>query len=47
MQWDLGAELPRDCPWCNKTIKEKEEKTREHFPEESKTNYHSWLKKGT
>jgi len=46
MQWDLGAELPRDCPWCNKRIKEKEAKTREYFPEESKNKYHSWLKKG-
>jgi ssDNA-binding Zn-finger/Zn-ribbon topoisomerase 1 len=45
-QWDLGAELPRDCPWCNKPIKEKEDKTKEYFREEPKTNYHSWLPKG-
>ena len=47
MQWDLGAELPLDCPWYNKSTAEKEEKTREYFPEESKNQYHSWLKKGT
>ena len=45
-QWDLGAELPRDCPWCNKTIKKKEDKTREYFREDSKPNMHPWLKKG-
>jgi hypothetical protein len=42
----MGANLPRDCPWCNKTMKKKDEKTRQHFHEESKPNYHSWLKKG-
>jgi len=46
MQWDLGAELPRDCPWCNKPLNEKEDRTREYFPEEPKNQYHSWLKKG-
>jgi len=46
MQWDLGAELPRDCPWCNKSIKEKEDRTHEYFSEASKKQYHSWLKKG-
>jgi len=46
MQWDLGAELPLDCPWCNKSTNKKEDKTREYFPEESKNQYHSWLKKG-
>jgi len=46
MQWDLGAELPRDCPWCNKPRNEKEDRTHEYFPEESKNQYHSWLKKG-
>jgi hypothetical protein len=46
MQWDLGAELPRDCPYCNKIIKKKENKNREYFPEDSKNKYHSWLPKG-
>jgi len=45
-QWDLGAELPRDCPWCNKPIKKKETKTREYFHEESKPKYHDHLEKG-
>ncbi|MEJ2127149.1 MAG: hypothetical protein P8X87_07345 [Candidatus Bathyarchaeota archaeon] len=45
-QWNMGAELPKDCPWCNKPIDKKEEKTKEYFPEESKNNYHSWLPKG-
>ena len=46
LQWDLGAELPRDCPWCNKTIKEKGDKPREYFREESKPKYHDHLEKG-
>jgi len=46
MQWDLGAELPRDCPYCHKTIKEKEEITREHFHRDSKPQYHDHLEKG-
>jgi hypothetical protein len=42
----MGAELPRDCPWCNKTIKKKEDRNREHFHDEPKPKYHPWLKKG-
>ena len=45
-QWDLGAELPRDCPWCNKTKKEKDDKPQKYFREESKPDISSWLKKG-
>jgi len=42
----MGAELPRDCPWCNKTTKKKETKTREHFQKDSKPKYHNHLEKG-
>ncbi len=45
-QWTLGAKLPQDCPWCNKNVKKKEDKTRQYFIEKSKHNYHSWIKKG-
>jgi len=42
----MGAELPRDCPWCNKTIKPKEAKPKEYFHEESKPKYNDHLEKG-
>jgi len=42
----MGAELPKDCPWCNKTINKKEAKPHEHFHKESKTKYHDHLEKG-
>jgi len=42
----MGAELPKDCPWCNKPTEKRESKNKEYFPEESKDNYHSWLPRG-
>jgi endogenous inhibitor of DNA gyrase (YacG/DUF329 family) len=45
-QWDLGAELPKDCPRCSKTKKKKDGKTRKYFREESKPDTYPWLKKG-
>ncbi|MCW4015176.1 MAG: hypothetical protein NWF06_02290 [Candidatus Bathyarchaeota archaeon] len=46
LQWDLGAKLPKDCPWCNKKVTKKEDRTREYYHEESKPTYRPWLKKG-
>jgi hypothetical protein len=42
----LGAELPRDCPWCNKTTKRKDDKPKKYFTKESKPKTSSWLRKG-
>jgi uncharacterized paraquat-inducible protein A len=46
LQWNLGAELPRDCPWCNKTTKRKDDKPKKYFTKESKPKPSSWLRKG-
>jgi ssDNA-binding Zn-finger/Zn-ribbon topoisomerase 1 len=45
-QWDLGAELPKDCPYCNKTIKKEKDETREYSLIDSKPYGHPWQKKG-
>jgi uncharacterized Zn-finger protein len=45
-QWDLGAELPKDCPYCNKPTKEEEDETREYPLKDSEPYGHPWQKKG-
>ncbi|MEJ2270910.1 MAG: hypothetical protein P8X91_00165 [Candidatus Bathyarchaeota archaeon] len=46
-QWDLGAELPKDCPYCNKPIKKEEDETREYPLKDSEPYAHKLQIKGT
>jgi hypothetical protein len=43
----MGAELPKDCPYCNKPIKKEEDETREYPLIDSEPYEHQWQKKGT
>jgi endogenous inhibitor of DNA gyrase (YacG/DUF329 family) len=45
-QWDLGAELPKDCPYCNKPVKKEGDETREYPLIDSEPYGHPWQKKG-
>jgi hypothetical protein len=45
-QWDLGAELPKDCHYCNKPIKKEKDETREYPLIDSEPYGHTWQKKG-